>query len=209
LSDRSIGFVHVDEAVLAPLRAVGTLEGAVAVGGERILERAHARLEAGDGFGRRVGRRLLECGELLGVVLHDAHPQAHRDQVAAAITAADRAVATARAGIAESKAQADAAKSGISSKSAAKSRATEQVKAAQAQLANAQSAVKTAEANLAAAESTAANADREAQRAANLLQQGAISNSQAEARQTAADNAREHSEDIQEQIRFAVRALQR
>lgn len=95
----------------------------------------------------------------------------------------------------------------INARRAARSRALEQVKAAQSQIASAESTIRSAEADASAAQDAAIYADREAQRARTLANEGAFSQSQAEAREADASHARAVAETARQKVLAAKAAL--
>jgi len=102
---------------------------------------------------------------------------------------ADSAVATAKATLSASDAQARAADDGVQTALQDRNRVAAQLTGAHDAVINAQAGVKVAQANLANAQATLDNANRDAARYRNLANQGAVPVSEAELKETAAANA--------------------
>jgi membrane fusion protein (multidrug efflux system) len=106
------------------------------------------------------------------------------------VAKANTDVASARAALSAVQANAAAALAVVRTQQSAVTRSSDQANAVAAALDAAEAAERSARANLAAAEATAANAEREAKRNRTLANQGAISDSVADQRETTAATAR-------------------
>ncbi|MBI1332154.1 MAG: HlyD family efflux transporter periplasmic adaptor subunit [Armatimonadetes bacterium] len=115
-------------------------------------------------------------------------------------------VATARANIDKAGSDIQAANAIVDARKSTARRSREQLTSLKAQITSAQASLKAAQANLVSAQAIASNANRDAERATSLKEEGATAAATADARQTAATTAKASVEAARQQV-DAAKAL--